>query len=268
MTLPTHEFIRRFADPCCPEHCIASVTTGCSPTAKTAPPISLVLANCSPCRKIQRSLISLDIPQRRIHPIQPRALPKPCPCCGGHADHHRDLRAWLPALKARSGRRSGSTPHDAVTVDQRLCSRRSPLSQALDRPTPALAPEKPPILPADRRKRRRAAARRPLNPRTHQQSDRSNHALQSRMNNAQAVTAAKVPIDARSARRCITHRDFVPWRASGRRPHQRAHTLVTPATENLHNRRHCQQHRDPVLAIHPPSTLAMPAARQTRTRSR
>ena len=58
MTLPTHEFIRRFLIHVLPEVGIASVTTGCSPTAKTALPISLVLVNCSPCRKAQRRMIT------------------------------------------------------------------------------------------------------------------------------------------------------------------------------------------------------------------
>ena len=128
MTLPTHEFIRRFLIHVpCPSACIASAITDCSPTAKTAPPISLVLANCSPCRKIQRSLIRR--PRRQIRPA-PRSA-ETMPVLRRPHDHHRDLRAWLPA-QARSGSDQDRHLIDAVTVDQRLCSHQS-LSQALDR---------------------------------------------------------------------------------------------------------------------------------------
>ena len=82
---------------CCPRACIASATTGCSPTAKTAPPISLAFANCSPCRKAQRSLISIPTPIR----WPPRSA-KPMPMLRWPHDHHRDLRARLSA-QVRSG---------------------------------------------------------------------------------------------------------------------------------------------------------------------
>jgi Putative transposase len=54
MTLSTHEFIRRFL--------IHVLPKGLHRIRHYAPPISLALANCSPCRKAQRSLISIPTP--------------------------------------------------------------------------------------------------------------------------------------------------------------------------------------------------------------
>ena len=74
---------------------------------------------------------------------QPRALPKPCPCCGGRLIIIEPSRVVANPSTLRQ--RSGSTPHDAVTLDQRLY--RASLSQ---RSTGnACARAKPPILPAD-----------------------------------------------------------------------------------------------------------------------
>jgi Putative transposase len=54
ITLPTHEFIRRFLMHVLPKACIASVTMACSPMA-IAPPTSHGRASCSPCHPASQS---------------------------------------------------------------------------------------------------------------------------------------------------------------------------------------------------------------------
>jgi hypothetical protein len=62
MTLPTHEFIRRFLMHVLPRASTASVTMGCWPAA-TGPPTSRGRANCSPCQLTRNNQIS-PRPQR------------------------------------------------------------------------------------------------------------------------------------------------------------------------------------------------------------
>ena len=72
MTLPTHEFIRRFLIHVLPKASTASATTDCSPTT-TVPPTSHAPVTCSPCRPLQKS------PRRpRLQPPTSRA------CCHVH----------------------------------------------------------------------------------------------------------------------------------------------------------------------------------------
>lgn len=54
-------------------------------------------------------------------PDEPKTPEHPCHCCGGRMIRHRDLRARVPpeTRTHRLRRQIGSTPHDAVTVEQR-----------------------------------------------------------------------------------------------------------------------------------------------------
>ena len=98
MTLPTHEFIlgaseSRAAQGPASHPSLRAVRQRQKPRY----PISLVLANCSPCPKAQRSIISIPPPNSSA----PRSV-KAVPMLRWPHDHHRDLRARLSA-QAQSG---------------------------------------------------------------------------------------------------------------------------------------------------------------------
>ena len=176
MTLTTDEFIRRFLMHVLPEGFHRIRHYGLLASGNRA-------ANIAHARKL------LAMPSRPIQPdapeaappTQPRILPRPCPCCGGRMIIIESLRARLRAQHhpQRLRQQSGSTPHDAVTADQRPPSR-SPVVPALRRQRPrswlaancaALAPpisaNNPP------------PARSPLQPRPCLQANRSQQALRS-----------------------------------------------------------------------------------------
>ena len=98
VTLPTHEFIRRFLIHVLPKGLHRIRHYGLFANRKNR------AANIAGARQL--FAVPQSTAQHNIDPAaksdQPRALSKPCPCCGGRVDHHRDLRARLSA-QARSG---------------------------------------------------------------------------------------------------------------------------------------------------------------------
>ena len=91
-------------------------------------------------------------------PDEPKTPEHPCHCCGGRMICHRDLRARVPpeTRTHRLRRQIGSTPHDAVTVEQRplrhsrfrwLAAGREPSSRrsyrSAARLPPTLVPHRP-----------------------------------------------------------------------------------------------------------------------------
>jgi uncharacterized iron-regulated membrane protein len=121
--------------------------------------------------------------------------------------------------------RSGSIPHDAITVDPRLSSHQ-PLSQALDRQRPPSRQTANFVRPHTANVA--ATRRRSANRRTHRQNHRPNHF------NPNSLIQAPRP-NPHSARGTVTHPPprFRALALFGRRPLQRPHTLVMPATETL-----------------------------------
>ena len=107
-----------------------------------------LLASGNRAANIARARELLAVPSRSKQPEtsetaaadEPRVLPRPCPLLRRPHDHHRDLRSAAAsrntALRPLQ-RRSGSTPHDAVTTDP-PAQRHSPFSLALGRHSPRL----------------------------------------------------------------------------------------------------------------------------------
>ena len=117
MTLPTHEFIRRFLMHVLPKglHRIRHYA---------------LFANGNRLANIARARELLALPRPVTPPQadassnsdQPRALPKPCPCCGGRMIIIETFaraagRSTTPTPMLQ---RSGSIPHDAAMPDQTL----------------------------------------------------------------------------------------------------------------------------------------------------
>jgi hypothetical protein len=96
MTLPTHEFIRRFLMHVCPRASTASATMACSPTA-TEPPTWPVLASCSTWRPPQR------------HPRPWRRLPR----ASRASNHARAVAAACSSSRPSPAAASRSTGRNA-----------------------------------------------------------------------------------------------------------------------------------------------------------
>ena len=104
MTLPTHEFIRRFLIHVLPKGLHRIRHYGLFANGKNR------AANIARARQL------LAVPQSAAQhldptaePDQPRALPTPCPCCGGRISSSRPSRAVvsLTTFRHRSGSNSG-----------------------------------------------------------------------------------------------------------------------------------------------------------------
>ena len=228
MTLPPHEFIRRFLMHVLPKGFHRIRHYG-------------LFANGNRADNIARARELLAVPPRADEPEsdrdrradEPRVLPASLPLLRRPHDHHRDLRARLRAASIAPRplrRRSGSTPHDAV--DRRSATAMPRHSRRLSAGNARARVRLPPHLGSTRNRQatasppcaRPARHRRPL-----ARSDRPNPCIQS----PQATPPRPNPHSAR----CTAAAHLPRFRALalfGRRPRQRVDGLVMPASENLH----------------------------------
>src|ERR1039458_3746056 len=132
MTLPTHEFIRRFLVHVLPKRFYRIRHYG-------------LLANGNRAANIARARELLAVPARSEQPDtsdataveEPRVLPRPCPCCGGRMIIIETFaravsRSTAPRLIRQ---RSGSILHDTVATDP-TPQRRSSFLLALSQQCP------------------------------------------------------------------------------------------------------------------------------------
>ena len=110
MTLPTHEFIRRFLIHVLPKGFHRIRHYG-------------LLANGNRAANIARARELLPVPppatatRDALRPPtdEPRVLPRPCPCCGGRMIIIETFaRGCEPKHRPHRATRSGSTPHDTT----------------------------------------------------------------------------------------------------------------------------------------------------------
>ena len=231
MTLPTHEFIRRFLMHVLPKGFHRIRHYGLFANGNRAANIARA-----------RELLAAPSPLRTARDVRGRSARRTAraaasvPLLRWPHDHHRDLRARLRA-EAPPHARSGSDQ------DRHLMMPSPPIHRPQRRPPflLALGQQRPRSRRSTRSARTRTvksvcATRFPLvHPDTHAHASRQSDRIDRFDSNLLNPTPRPNPHSARGTAGCPTPRDFVPWRFSDAGRQQRVDGFVIPASENLHN---------------------------------
>ena len=233
MTLDTHEFIRRFLMHVLPGGFHRIRYYGLLASAIRAD-------NIARARELLAvPLLPIDaIKATATKPDEPKTPEHPCPCCGGRMIIIETFeRGASPDTARHHRRKSGSTHHDAVTAD-RYPPRHSQLQLARRRPRPSSHPSHQ-FAASLVAKLGRHHARRPYIPQPTPVPPAKTTAATNAIEHPAARSRHKIPIaPAAPATRSTATAHLPRFRAMalfGRRLPERAHSLVMPASENLHN---------------------------------